>query len=289
MHPDEYCRGRTPASRSSFYFSFLFLPPQQRRAVTALYAFCRQVDDVVDAELEAEEARAKLQWWREEVDRTFDGAPQHPVTTDLVPVIADYSLAREYFHELIDGMEMDVDHAGYPAFKDLALYCYRVASVVGLMVAEIFGYDERQTLKYAHDLGIALQLTNILRDVREDAHRGRIYIPQDELACYCVSEDDLRQGKWSEGMRELLAHQARRAHHYYETAFHKLPETDRFRQRGGIIMAELYRTTLARIEAQGFPVLARRVRLSPLRKFWIAWRTARRESQRHATLARGPG
>jgi len=281
MSPDDYCQERAARSGSSFYYSFLFLPPEQRRAIMALYAFCREVDDVVDECHEPDVARTKLAWWRDEVGRLFDGAPQHPVTQALREPIQRYNLAQEHLLEIIDGMEMDLDQQRYASFKELALYCYRVASVVGLLSAEIFGFEDRHTLKYAHDLGMAFQLTNILRDVKEDIARGRLYIPEDEMKQFGVTLEDLRNGTMSEGMKQLLRHQEQRARHYYNSAFARLPEVDRYRQRSGLIMAAIYLTTLDRITALDFPVLQRRVSLPLWRKLWIAWRTARQETRRH--------
>lgn len=280
MTPQQYCEHKAARSGSSFYYSFLFLPPEQRSAITALYAFCREVDDVVDECKDLTVAQAKLQWWRDEIARLFAGTPQHPVTQALQPQLERYNLPQEHFLEIIDGMAMDLAQARYSNFKELNLYCYRVASVVGLMAAEIFGYVDRQTLKYAHDLGLAFQLTNILRDIGEDAARGRIYIPRDELQRFGVTEEDILQGRMTGGMRALLQFQAERARSYYHKAFNRLPEIDRFRQRSGLIMAAIYLTTLDTIEREGFPVLQRRVRLSPWRKLWIAWRTARGETKR---------
>src|SRR5512139_4331482 len=201
MTPDEHCQQLAEKSGSSFYYSFLFLPAEQRRAITALYAFCREVDDVVDECSDSAVARTKLAWWRSEVARLYAGEPQHPVTQALQAPISRYNLAQEHLLEIIDGMEMDLDQTHYASFKDLSLYCYRVASVVGLLSAEIFGYEDRQTLKYAHDLGMAFQLTNILRDVKEDVARGRIYLPADEMARFGVSLDYLCAGHMSDGMR----------------------------------------------------------------------------------------
>src|SRR5512143_940190 len=280
MTPDDYFQQRAVCSGSSFYYSFLFLPPEQRRAITALYAFCREVDDVVDECRDSSVARTKLAWWRSEVSRLYLGDPQHPVTQALLETIKRYNLAQEHLQEIIDGMEMDLDQTAYASFKDLSLYCYRVASVVGLLSAEIFGFEDRQTLKYAHDLGMAFQLTNILRDVKEDVARGRVYIPTDEMSQFGVTLNDLREGKMHEGMRKLLQFQANRARHYYDSAFNRLPEVDRYRQRSGLIMAAIYLTTLDRIEALGLPVLQRRVSLPLLRKLWIAWRTAHLETRR---------
>ncbi|HEB98167.1 MAG TPA: squalene synthase HpnD [Thiotrichales bacterium] len=286
MSPDEYCQQQAAAAGSSFYYSFRFLPPDKRRAITALYAFCRAVDDVVDECTEPAVARAKLDWWREEIERCFEGRPQHPITRALRPQLDRYNLPQEYFLEIIDGMAMDLDHHRYADFSELALYCYRAAGVVGLLSAEIFGYRNRRTLKYAEQLGTALQLTNIIRDVREDAARGRIYLPQDELARFGVDPRDLLAFHATPAFRKLMAFQADRARSYYDRALETLPEEDRYRHRSGLIMAAIYRATLDEIERDGFRVLEHRVSLTPLRKLWIAWRTARAEKRRarHAGL-----
>lgn len=280
MTPDEYCQDRTHRSGSSFYYSFLFLPPDKRRALNALYAFCREVDDVVDECRDPGVARTKLAWWRTEIAAAYDNRAQHPVTQALSRVVREYDLPQEQFQEIIDGMEMDLEQNRYPDFKDLQLYCYRVASVVGLLAAGIFGYNDHRTQRYAHDLGIAFQLTNILRDVGEDARRGRIYLPQDEMAQFGVSEDQLLLRDTGDNLRQLLKFQADRARTYYNAAFNRLPEQDRYAQRFGLIMAAIYLATLDEIEAREFPVLSQRVSLSPWRKLWIAWRTARREAGR---------
>ena len=281
MTPDQYCQDRTSQSGSSFYYSFLFLPSDQRRAITALYAFCREVDDVVDETADPAYARTQLQGWREEIGRLFHGAPQHPVTRALAPMLDRYELAEEHFLEIIDGMEMDLDQNRYADFKELSLYCYRVASVVGMLSTEIFGYEERHTLRYAHDLGMAFQLTNILRDVGEDARRGRVYIPEDEMARFGVTPDDLIRGKDSDALRKLFKCQADRARTFYRAAFSKLPEEDRYRQRAALIMAAIYLRLLDEIEMQGFPVLERRISVPRWRKLWLAWRTVRHEAARH--------
>ncbi len=281
MTPDEYCQDKTAKSGSSFYYSFLFLPDAQRRAITALYAFCREVDDVVDECSDAELARTKLNWWRAEIFGAFDGKAHHPVCQALTTTIANFNLPREHFIEIIDGMEMDLLHTRYHSFAELNLYCYRVASVVGLMAAEIFGFKDRATLDYAHNLGLAFQLTNILRDVKEDAQRGRIYLPLEELNRFNVSEQDLLEGRCTDNMKKLLDFQARRAQDYYEKAFALLPESDRYAQRTGLIMAGIYRSTLNTIQQDSCQVLSRRISSSPLKKLWIAWRTVRAEKRRH--------
>lgn len=280
MDPAEYCQRKAAGSGSSFYYSFRFLPPDRRAAIVALYAFCREVDDVVDECTDPGVARIKLQWWREELDRAFAGSPQHPVSRALQPHLEQHNLPREYFHEIIDGMEMDLDQHRYADFSELALYCYRVAGTVGLLSVEIFGYRNRDTLNYATELGTAFQLTNIIRDVREDAARGRIYLPMDELERFTVSPQDILGFHATEAFRELMASQTGRAREYYARAYARLPDEDRYAQRSGLAMAAIYEATLNEIERDGFNVLEARTSLTPLRKLWIAWTRVRRERRR---------
>ena len=274
MTPEEYCQDKAAASGSSFYYSFLFLPPERRQAITALYAFCREVDDVVDECHDVQLAAIKLTWWREELDRLYAGLPEHPVTRALQKVLPRFSLPKELLLEIIDGMEMDLHQSRYPDFKTLSLYCYRVASVVGLLAAEIFGHEDRRTLKYAHDLGLAFQLTNIIRDVGEDARRGRVYLPQDELARFGIVDAELLSATppadFPDKFRRLMEFQIERAETYYAEALRQLPERDRKPQRAGLIMAAIYRATLTEIKRDANQVLSQRVSLSPLRKLWLA-------------------
>ncbi|MDD3326675.1 MAG: presqualene diphosphate synthase HpnD [Zoogloea sp.] len=271
--PHAYCQEKASSSGSSFYYSFMFLPPERRQAITALYAFCREVDDVVDECHDLQVAQTKLDWWRNEVRQVFGGQPQHPVGQALKDVVQHFPLPMEQLLEIIDGMQMDLNQTRYLDWKALNLYCYRVASVVGLLSAEIFGYTNRQTLKYAHDLGLAFQLTNIIRDVGEDARRGRIYLPVDELQRFNVPARQILDARHSDNFRDLMAFQAARARQLYDQAFAQLPAEDRKAQRPGLIMAAIYRTLLDEIEADGFLVLDRRTSLTPLRKIWIAGRT----------------
>ena len=273
MTPDEYCQNKAAASGSSFYYSFVFLPAPRRRAITALYAFCREVDDVVDECDDAQIAATKLAWWRAEVARLYAGQPEHPVTQALLPVLGEYNVAQEHLTEIIDGMEMDLQQTRYLDFTALSLYCYRVASVVGLLAAEIFGYQDRQTLKYAHDLGMAFQLTNIIRDVGEDARRGRVYLPLDELKRFDVSLADILNARHSDNFQRLMEFQIERAERYYAQAMAQLPAVDRKAQRPGLVMAAIYRTLLDEIRRDGCRVLNQRTSLPALRKLWIAWRT----------------
>nr|MBL8457026.1 presqualene diphosphate synthase HpnD [Zoogloeaceae bacterium] len=239
----------------------------------ALYAFCREVDDVVDECQDPQIAQTKLAWWRAEVDRVFGGTPTHPVGHALKAVGAQFDLPREQLHEIIDGMEMDLVQTRYLDFKGLQLYCYRVASVVGLLAAGIFGYQDRQTLKYAHDLGLAFQLTNIIRDVGEDARRGRIYLPIEDLQRFKVPASEILEARHSDRFQALMAFQTERAIGFYDQAHALLPASDRNSQRPGLIMAAIYRTLLDEIARDGYQVLDRRTSLTPLRKIWIAGKT----------------
>lgn len=273
MTPDQYCQQKAAKSGSSFYYSFRFLEAARRRAITALYAYCREVDDAVDECSDPGVAGMKLAWWRGEVEALYAGRPTHPVTCALAEALPRFSLPQEQLLEIIDGMEMDLRQTRYPDFKTLHLYCYRVASVVGLLAAEIFGYSDRRTLKYAHDLGIAFQLTNIVRDVGEDARRGRIYLPQDELASFAVAESDILQNRSTEAFQRLMAFQVERALEYYDKALAQLPKVDRKAQRAGLIMAAIYRKLLDEIVADGCRVLTHRLALTPLHKLWLAGKT----------------
>ncbi|MDP2761624.1 MAG: presqualene diphosphate synthase HpnD [Sideroxyarcus sp.] len=270
MTPDQYCQDKAAASGSSFTLSFRFLPQDKRRAMTALYAFCREVDDVVDECSDANVARTTLNWWRNEVAAIYGGTPQHPVCQALVPLVKQFSLPQEHLLEIIDGMEMDLDQPRYADFKSLQLYCYRVASVVGLLSVEIFGYRDRQTLKYAHDLGIAFQLTNIIRDVGEDARRNRIYLPMDELEQFGVTAADILNARETENFHKLMVFQIERARRYYLKAFGHLPAVDRKAQRSGLIMAAIYQAVLDEVERSGCHVLQERVALTPTYKLWLA-------------------
>ncbi len=274
MTPQQYCQQKTRNSGSSFYYSFMFLPKQKREAITALYAFCREVDDIVDEYSELSVAQVKLAWWKGEITNLFQANPSHPVTKALQPFIHTYHLSEEHFQEIIDGMEMDLNFNRYQDFKQLQLYCYRVASVVGILSAQIFGFKNRKTLKFAHDLGLAFQLTNIIRDVGEDARRNRIYIPLEDLAKFNVSEDDILQSRESDSVKALLEYEIELAESFYDRALLALPNEDRKSQRVGLIMTAIYRTLLREIKADGAQkVLNTRTSLGALRKLWLAFRT----------------
>jgi len=273
MTPDQYCQEKAAKSGSSFYYSFLFLPAQRRRAIMALYAFCREVDDVVDECSDTDLARTKLAWWRKEIAGAYAGQAQHPVAQALIPVVKQFDLQLRHFEDIIDGMEMDLSYNRYPDFATLQSYCHRVAGVVGLMAAAIFGYRDPSTLTYAENLGTAFQLTNIIRDVGEDARRNRVYLPLDELSRFGVSATDVAQLRETDGFRKLMEFQIERAETYYRRAFEALPAADRRAQRPGLVMAAIYRTLLQEIRTDGSRVLNQRTSLTPLRKLWIAWRT----------------
>ena len=277
IDPHQYCQDKAAASGSSFYYSFLFLPQERRRAITALYAYCREVDDVVDECTDPGVARTKLAWWRDEVARLYDGKPQHPVARALADIIQPYGITQDQLLTVIDGMAMDLEYTRYPDFDTLKLYCHRVAGVVGLMSARIFGYTDARTLDYAAELGLAFQLTNIIRDVGEDARRNRVYLPLDELAKAGLDATKIVHGnaqqEHGENFRNLMEQQVARAQATYDRAFAQLPQQDRKAQIPGIIMAAIYRTLLEEIRADGCRVLTHRISLTPVRKLWIAWKT----------------
>jgi phytoene synthase len=273
MSPDDYCQQKAAASGSSFYYSFLFLPPERRRAITALYAYCREVDDAVDETSDESVARTKLAWWRKEVAAMLSGTPTHPVTKALLPHLATYALDGKHLVAIIDGMEMDLNQTRYLDYPALKRYCWHVASVVGILSASIFGATRKETLEYAERLGLAFQLTNIIRDVGEDARKGRIYLPVNELQQFGVTAADLLNARHNDNFEKLMAFQAERAQKTYDEAFALLPKEDRRAQRPGLIMASIYRTLLTEIENDKYHVLEHRISLTPLRKLWLAWKT----------------
>jgi phytoene synthase len=272
MTPAQYVQEKAAASGSSFYYAFLFLPPPRRAAITAFYAFCREIDDVVDETADPGVAATKLAWWSSEVKQAFDGQPTHPVMQALMPLAGNYGITAVHLQDIIRGCRMDLEQTRYLDFANLQQYCHLVAGVVGEVAALIFGQSDPRTTAYAHTLGQALQLTNIIRDVGEDAQRGRIYLPVSELQRFDVKAHEILKRVPSNRFSALMASQAERAHGLYAQALDLLPDGDRRAQKPGLMMASIYHTLLQRIEAQRFPVLERRVRLSPLHKFWLAWK-----------------
>ena len=272
MTPQDYVQQKAAASGSSFYYAFLFLPPHRRAAITAFYAFCREVDDVVDEVLDPSVAAQKLHWWQMEVQSSFAGNAQHPVMKALMPLTTDFGITAQHLQEVIAGCQMDLSQTRYLDFAGLQSYCHLVAGVVGEVAARIFGQSQDQTTHYAHQLGLAFQLTNIIRDVGEDALRGRIYLPVNELQQFNVSAKDILERRDSPAFQALMTFQYERAQGLYEQALAALPQADWRNQKPGLMMASIYRTLLVEIQAAGFPVLRQRVALTPLRKFWLAWK-----------------
>jgi phytoene synthase len=273
MSPDEYCQQKAAQSGSSFYYSFLFLPAEKRRAITALYAFCREVDDVVDDCSDDAVARTKLAWWRKEVQSMLTGNPTHPVTTALLPHISTYQLDGDHLLAIIEGMEMDLNQNRYLDFIALQKYCWHAAGVVGILSASIFGIKNQQTKQFAEKLGLAFQMTNIIRDVGEDARKGRIYLPVNELQQFNVPASDILNARHSKEFEALMLFQYERTQKLYDEAMALLPPEDRRAQRTGLIMAAIYRALLVEIREDGFHVLTQRISLTPIRKLWLAWTT----------------
>lgn len=272
MTPQQYVQEKAASSGSSFYYAFLFLPKPRRAAITAFYAFCREIDDVVDEIEDPGVAATKLAWWDKEVAQAYAGQPSHPVMRALMPLSADYGIEQAQLRSVIQGCRMDLEQTRYLDYANLQRYCHLVAGVVGEVSARIFGQTQAATTDYAHKLGLAFQLTNIIRDVGEDALRGRIYLPVSELQQFDVKASDILNRKYSDRFTALMQFQAERAHRLYDEALTLLPAADRRAQKPGLMMASIYRTLLREIERDGFTVLHQRIALTPLRKFWLAWR-----------------
>ena len=277
MTPAGYAQQKAAASGSSFYYAFQFLDAERRLAITAFYAFCREVDDVVDEVQDPGVAATKLAWWRTEVQKAFAGQPSHPAMQALMPHAARFDIRAEHLLQVIEGCEMDLRQTRYLDYPGLQRYCHLVAGVVGEVASSIFGRTDPATVEYAHKLGLALQLTNIIRDVGDDARRGRIYLPVNELQQFGVTASEIlkRDAPWgySDRFTALMAFQAERAHRAYEEAFGLLPDADRRAQKPGLMMANIYRALLREVESTGFQVLHQRIALTPLRKLWIAMKT----------------
>jgi phytoene synthase len=272
MSPQDYVQQKAAASGSSFYYAFLFLPAERRAAITAFYAFCREVDDVVDEVNDPGVAATKLAWWQKEVQQAYAGQANHPVMQALMPHAKAFGIQAQHLLAVIEGCQMDLQQTRYLDFPGLQRYCHLVAGVVGEVAARIFGQSDDATTDYAHRLGLAFQMTNIIRDVGEDALRGRIYLPIDELQRFDVKAQELLQRQYSERFIALMRFQAARAHALYDEALALLPAADRRAQKPGLMMASIYRTLLREIEASGFQVLHQRIALTPLRKLWLAWK-----------------
>ena len=273
MNPDEYCQHKALRSGSSVYYAMLFLQPERRRAITALCAFCREVNDIVDECADTGVAYAKLAWWRQELVRLDAGAPQHPVTRALLPALPAFGIRCEHLVEVIDGVEMDLTRNRYLDFPALQKRCQRTAGVASLLAATVLGYRDEQTPNYARTLGLAFQLTHVIRNVGEDSRKGRIYLPMSELQQFKVSAADILHARQSENFVRLMAFQIERTERYYVSALEQLSAVDRKSQHPGLIMTAINRALLREIEAEGCKVLVQRTALTPVRKLWIAWKT----------------
>ena len=272
MTPAKYVQDKAAASGSSFYYAFLFLPAPKRAAITAFYAFCREVDDVVDDMVDPTVAHTKLAWWRTEVAKAYAGQASHPVMQALMPLTTEFGIEQRHLQAVIEGCQMDLEQTRYLDYAGLQRYCHLVAGEVGEVAARIFGQTQEQTTQYAHKLGQALQLTNIIRDVGEDALRGRIYLPVSELQQFDVKAHEILKRTYSDRFTALMQFQAQRAHGLYDEALALLPAQDRRAQKPGLMMASIYRALLREIERDNFQVLHQRISLTPLRKLWQAWK-----------------
>jgi 15-cis-phytoene synthase len=273
MNPQDYVAQKAASSGSSFYYAFLFLPPVQRAAITAFYAFCREIDDVVDEVSDPSVAAQKLAWWRQEVAASFKGQPSHPAMRALIPHASSFHIQATHLSQLIDGCQMDLEQSRYLDFKSLAKYCHLVAGVVGEVTVQILGARDDVVRQYAHKMGLAMQLTNIIRDVGDDARRGRIYLPMSELEQFNVRAHEILNRGYSERFTALMKFQAQRAHGFYDDALALLPADQKKSQKVGLMMGHIYRTLLREVEAAEFQVLHQRIALTPVRKLWIAMKT----------------
>lgn len=270
----EYCRRLTRRSGSSFYYAFRLLPRRQRDAIYTVYSLCREIDDVVDRPGAGSDERAELRRWRSEIDQCYGGHPTHPITRNLQVVLESFPIPRQYFHQLIDGVEMDLNRNRYGTFTELYDYCYRVASVVGLICLEIFDCRTSPPARgYAVNLGLAFQLTNILRDIAVDADRGRIYLPAEDLERFGYSEADLLARRYSPSFIELMRFQCGRAGNFFRTCRESIRRDDRPKLFAAEVMRRTYEKVLRGIEACGYDVFRHRVRLPGRQKIWIAGRT----------------
>jgi len=273
MTPDEYCQQKAARRGSSWYYSVLFLPEPQRAAVTALHAFRRELDGAVRESLDPGVARARLDWWRGELHAVFAGHPQHPVARALAVVVERYPIAHARLDAVIDGTQMDLDYNRYPDRATLELYCSRVSGAVTLLTAEVLGCSQAATREYARVLGLALRLTEIIRDVGQDARHNRVYLPLEELEQFGLATDDIIALRQDERFERLMQFQVQRAGSHYERALALLPASDRRAQRCGLAMASIHRALLAEIAALRGRTMNQRVSLTPLRKLWLAWWT----------------
>jgi phytoene synthase len=274
MTSQQYCQKKVLREGCNLYYSLRFLPSKQRNALIALEAFYAEINEIRYKCKDEQVARLKLQWWQNEIAQTFAGTAHHPVCQALNKAIYDNNLVEHYFQEIIEGFLLDLDVIDYVTFEKLEEHCKRTYSVLNLLSTHILGYQNESSLKYAEQLGIALQLTDILRDINYNLLKGRLYIPQEDLKLFKVSKQNLFDGEMLETVIALFAYQATRIRSYYNTAFKYLKKEDCFNQRSGLIRANLALATLEEIEKNGFELFKHRISLIPLRKLWIAWCTA---------------
>ncbi len=279
MTPEQYCYKKAVKTGSSLYYSMLYLPEKERNAATALLAFCIESRAIVTQCTEPAIAHSKLDWWRSELDRCFNGQAQHPVSKALLTPLQTWNLPQEYFHEILDSVQMDLQQHHYQTLSELALYCYRTSGVASLLLTEVYGYHNRNTVKYAQSLGTALQLTRILKNIHADVQQGRMYIPLETLHQFDTQPDDLLQKSDPNQFRPLFEHLVQQASDYFDQAFAQLADEDRYNQRQGLIQAAIYQALLKEIAADGYHLLDQQVSLTPVRKFWIAWNVNRREKR----------
>ncbi|KAF0247783.1 MAG: phytoene synthase [bacterium] len=260
----------TRQSKTNFYYSFLFLPKLKRQAIETVYAFCRLVDDIVDEDIKVDNAQTELELWRIEIKQCFTGNPTTSLGKSLKEVITHFPIKQEYFQDLITGMEMDLNKCRYSSFEELEKYCYHVAGVIGLMCIEIFGYKEASTKEYAINLGKALQLVNIARDLKEDATRDRVYLPQDEMLKFGYSEQELLGSTYNDKFIALMLNHCQRAQSFFQKAQNSLSPNDRGGMFAAEIMGAIYYRILEKITAESYNVFDKRIRLSSLEKAFVA-------------------
>ncbi len=277
MTPLEYCRSKAAPLGSSRYYAVYFADPARQPALLALLAYHVELSEIVRECSDPAIATAKLNWWREELKRSYAGQARHPITQALQQPIQDYHLPAEDLEQILEAVAMDIEYGSYPGFKEVSLYLHRMGTAISQLLARVGGYQDPATLRHAHYLGMGVQLTHMLRSVRRDARAGRVYIPQDELQAADVRPEELLEPKTSERLSLLFAQQAARIDDFFLQAEAQLPAVDRWRQRSGIILGELYQALLLEMQADNFPLLEREYHLTPIRKLWLAWRTARRQ------------
>lgn len=284
MNVDDYCYNLATQGGADFRYSLLGLTISQRQTLAALQAFYLETSRIPRACRDPGVARAKLDWWRAELDRLFASTPQHPITRALHPRLAVFNLPEEYFREILDGVAMDLDYDAYRSFTELTLYLHRHGSIPALLAAEITGYqDRRATPRFAHEAGALLRLFGLLYEVRDHAQQGYCYLPEDEMQRFGVGASDLLAAQTTNRVQQLFVFQAERIHEYYRRALELLPESDRLAQSSLLLRMELAMALLSEVAADGYRLLEQRTRLTPLRKLWLTWQWRRRYRQRAAT------